>query len=40
VDAFETWIEKYPGDIILERWVDDTLEAARGLIVAAGKAVN
>jgi hypothetical protein len=40
VDVFETWIEKYPGDIILEKWVDDTLEAARGLIVAAGKAVN
>jgi len=28
VDVFETWIEKYPGDIILEKWVDDTLEAA------------
>ncbi|KAG1874806.1 hypothetical protein F4604DRAFT_1680712 [Suillus subluteus] len=39
VDVFETWIEKYPGDIILEKWVDDTLEAARGLIVAAGKAL-
>jgi hypothetical protein len=30
VDVFETWIEKYPGDIILEKWVDDTLEAAQG----------
>ncbi|KAG1844863.1 hypothetical protein F4604DRAFT_1662817, partial [Suillus subluteus] len=36
VDVLETWIEKYPGDILLEKWVYDTLEAARGLILAAG----
>ncbi|KAG1842225.1 hypothetical protein F4604DRAFT_1938953 [Suillus subluteus] len=32
VDVLETWIKKYPGDILLEKWVYDTLEAARGLI--------
>ncbi|KAG1874777.1 hypothetical protein DFJ58DRAFT_910303 [Suillus subalutaceus] len=36
VDVLETWIKKYPGDILLEKWVYDTLEAARGLILAAG----
>ncbi|KAG1843545.1 hypothetical protein F4604DRAFT_255426 [Suillus subluteus] len=36
VDVLETWIEKYPGDILLEKWIYDTLEAARGLILAAG----
>jgi hypothetical protein len=35
VDVFETWIKGYPGDIILEKWVTDTLEATRGLILAA-----
>ncbi|KAG0702894.1 hypothetical protein DFH29DRAFT_874872 [Suillus ampliporus] len=40
VDVLETWIEKYPGDIILEKWVHDILEAAQGVILAAGKAVN
>ncbi|KAG1724896.1 uncharacterized protein EDB91DRAFT_1062575 [Suillus paluster] len=39
VHVFETWTKKYPGDIILEKWVNDTLEAARGLILAAGKAL-
>jgi hypothetical protein len=40
VHVFETWTKKFPGDVILEKWVDDTLEAARGLILAAGKAVS
>jgi hypothetical protein len=40
VDVFETWIKKYPGDIILEKWVTDTLEATRGLILAAGHTVK
>ncbi|KAG2158711.1 uncharacterized protein EDB93DRAFT_1076704, partial [Suillus bovinus] len=40
VHVFETWTKKFPGDVILEKWVDDTLEAARGLILAAGKAAN
>ncbi|KAG1856713.1 hypothetical protein F4604DRAFT_1685363 [Suillus subluteus] len=38
VHVFETWAKKFPGDVILEKWVNDTLEAARGLILAAGKA--
>ncbi|KAG1838200.1 hypothetical protein DFJ58DRAFT_861777 [Suillus subalutaceus] len=38
VHVFETWTKKFPGDVILEKWVNDTLEAARGLILAAGKA--
>jgi hypothetical protein len=40
VDVFETWIKKYPGDIILEKWVTDTLEATRGLILATGHTVK
>jgi hypothetical protein len=40
VDVFETWIKKYPDDIILEKWATDTLEVAQGLIRAAGKAMN
>src|SRR6267154_5193905 len=36
VDVLETWIEKCPGNIILEQWVNDILEAARGAILAAG----
>ncbi|KAG1827904.1 hypothetical protein EV424DRAFT_1555001 [Suillus variegatus] len=36
VDVLETWIKKYPGDILLEKWTYDILEAARGLILAAG----
>ncbi|KAG2126796.1 hypothetical protein DEU56DRAFT_758780 [Suillus clintonianus] len=40
VHVFETWTKRFPGDVILEKWVDDTLEAARGLILAAGKAVS
>ncbi|KAG1858405.1 hypothetical protein DFJ58DRAFT_744888 [Suillus subalutaceus] len=39
VDALETWIEKCPGDIILEKWVHDILEAAQSVILAAGKAL-
>ncbi|KAG0707976.1 hypothetical protein DFH29DRAFT_773716, partial [Suillus ampliporus] len=30
IDVLETWIEKCPGDIILEKWVHDILEAAQG----------
>ncbi|KAG1744170.1 uncharacterized protein EDB91DRAFT_1050960, partial [Suillus paluster] len=41
VDVFKKWIQKYPSDIVLQKWVTDTLEGARrGLIRAAGKAVN
>ncbi|KAG1735678.1 uncharacterized protein EDB91DRAFT_1294948 [Suillus paluster] len=36
--AINRELEKFPGDVILEKWVDDTLEAARGLILATGKA--
>ncbi|KAG1863223.1 hypothetical protein DFJ58DRAFT_869265 [Suillus subalutaceus] len=39
VHVFETWTKKFPGDVILEKWVNDTLEAVRGLILAAGKAL-
>ncbi|KAG1842743.1 hypothetical protein DFJ58DRAFT_854912 [Suillus subalutaceus] len=28
VHVFETWMKKFPGDVILEKWVNDTLEAA------------
>jgi hypothetical protein len=28
VHVFETWTKKYPGNVILEKWVCDTLEAA------------
>ncbi|KAG1865559.1 hypothetical protein DFJ58DRAFT_771567, partial [Suillus subalutaceus] len=37
VDVLGTWIEKCPGDIILEKWVHDILEAAQSVILAAGK---
>ena len=40
VPVLKTWVEKYPGDIILEKWVCDILEAARGLILASGNAVS
>ncbi|KAG1903672.1 uncharacterized protein F5891DRAFT_1017791 [Suillus fuscotomentosus] len=40
VDVLETWIEKCSGDIILEKWVHDILEAAQGAILVAGKDVN
>ncbi|KAG1892207.1 hypothetical protein F4604DRAFT_1948665 [Suillus subluteus] len=39
VDVLEIWIEKCPGDIILEKWVHDILEAAQSVILAAGKAL-
>ncbi|KAG1795525.1 hypothetical protein EV424DRAFT_1598569 [Suillus variegatus] len=39
VDVLETWIKKCPGDIILEKWVDDILKAAQGVILAAGQAL-
>ncbi|KAG1848086.1 hypothetical protein DFJ58DRAFT_796836 [Suillus subalutaceus] len=39
VDVLETWIEKCPGDIILEKWVHGILEAAQSVILAAGKAL-
>ncbi|KAG2030499.1 hypothetical protein BDR03DRAFT_1003531 [Suillus americanus] len=37
VDVLETWIKKCPGDIILEKWVHDILEAVQSVILAAGK---
>ena len=40
VDVLEKWTQKYPYDIILQKWVDDALEAARGLILAAGGIVS
>lgn len=40
VPVLKTWVEKYPGDIILEKWVCDTLKAAQGLILVSGKAVS
>ncbi|KAG2060035.1 hypothetical protein BDR06DRAFT_1003088 [Suillus hirtellus] len=40
MDVLETWIEKCPGDILLEKWVHNILKAAQGAILAAGKAVN
>ena len=33
VDVFERWIRKYPGDIILEKWVCDALEPTRGKLL-------
>lgn len=40
VHVFETWTKKFPGDVILEKWVGNTLKAAQGLILAARKAVS
>ena len=40
VDVLQIWIEKYSGNIILEKWVHDILQAAQGLILVSGKAVS